>query len=43
MCGGVPFAEEVDDPYLIYEEIMATKEISFAPFLKDRKAKKLIE
>jgi len=24
MCGGVPYAEEADDPYEIYEEIMNT-------------------
>jgi len=42
MCGGVPFAEEADDPYEIYEEIMSTKDIKFPAFLKDRKAKNLI-
>lgn len=42
MCGGVPYAEEAEDPYEIYEEIMRS-EIRFPTFLKDRKAKRLME
>lgn len=42
MCGGVPYAEDADDPYEIYEEI-CKKSIVFPGFMKDRKAKKLIE
>ena len=42
MCGGVPFAEDADDPYEIYEEI-SKKAIQYPGFFKDRRAKKLIE
>nr|CAH69748.1 cGMP-dependent protein kinase 13-3 [Paramecium tetraurelia] len=42
MCGGVPYAEDADDPYEIYEEIQK-KSITFPPFMKDKKAKKFIE
>ncbi|CAD8067231.1 unnamed protein product [Paramecium primaurelia] len=42
MCGNVPYAEDADDPYDIYEEIQK-KPLSFPSVLKDRKAKKLIE
>ncbi|EAR84179.1 CGMP-dependent kinase 5-1 (macronuclear) [Tetrahymena thermophila SB210] len=42
MCGQVPYAEDAQDPYEIYEEINS-KDIKFPPFLKDRKAKLLIE
>ncbi|CAD8075753.1 unnamed protein product [Paramecium primaurelia] len=42
MCGGVPFGEELDDPYQIYEEIMNTQ-IKYPTFLKDRYAKKFME
>ncbi|CAK55705.1 unnamed protein product (macronuclear) [Paramecium tetraurelia] len=42
MCGNVPYAEDADDPYEIYEEIQK-KALAFPSVLKDRKAKKLIE
>jgi len=42
MCGGVPFAEDADDPYEIYEEIVK-KPLTYPAFLKDRKAKKMID
>lgn len=42
MCGVMPYAEDAQDPYEIYEEIN-TKELKFPSFLKDRKAKLLIE
>nr|CAD79354.1 cGMP-dependent protein kinase [Paramecium tetraurelia] len=42
MCGGVPFGEELEDPYQIYEEIMNTQ-IKYPTFLKDRHAKKFME
>nr|CAH69660.1 cGMP-dependent protein kinase 13-1 [Paramecium tetraurelia] len=42
MCGGVPYAEDADDPYEIYEEIQK-KTLNFPLFMKDKKAKKLIE
>ena len=41
MCGMVPFGEEVDDPYQIYEEIIK-KDIYFPNYLKDQKAKDLM-
>ena len=42
MCGGVPYAEDAEDPYEIYEEIMNAS-LTFPTFLKDKKAKKLME
>ena len=41
MCGMVPFGEEAEDPYEIYEEIIK-KDINYPPYLKDKKAKKLM-
>ena len=41
MCGGVPFAEDAEDPYEIYEEIIK-KPLTFPPFLKDKNAKKIM-
>ncbi|KAM3132197.1 hypothetical protein pb186bvf_015657 [Paramecium bursaria] len=41
-CGGVPYAEDAEDPYYIYEEIMNTQ-LKFPTFLRDRMAKKLME
>lgn len=42
MCGMVVFGEEYEDPYEFYEEIIK-KEISYHYFLKDKKAKKLMD
>lgn len=51
MCGGVPYAEDADDPYQysilfysyeIYEEIVK-KPLTYPSFLKDKKAKKLMD
>lgn len=42
LCGGVPFAEDADDPYEIYEEIIK-KQITYPNFLKDKKARKIID
>lgn len=42
ICGSVPFAEDVDDPYEIYEQIIK-KAISYPSFMKDKKGKKLID
>eukprot|EP01017_Pseudomicrothorax_dubius_P021557 TRINITY_DN2320_c0_g2_i2.p1 TRINITY_DN2320_c0_g2~~TRINITY_DN2320_c0_g2_i2.p1 ORF type:complete len:391 (-),score=74.98 TRINITY_DN2320_c0_g2_i2:131-1303(-) len=42
MCGMVPFGEEAEDPYEIYEEIIK-KDIKYPSFLKDKKAKKFME
>jgi len=41
MCGMVPFGEEAEDPYDIYEQII-TKPIKFPKYLKDMKAKTLM-
>lgn len=38
MCGFVPFAEDADDPYEIYEEIIK-KDIQFPAYMKDAGAK----
>ena len=52
MCGGVPYAEDADDPYEgyliimisyeIYEEIVK-KPLTYPSFLKDKKAKKMMD
>ena len=42
MCGRVPFGEEASDPTEIYEEIV-TKPLIYPNFLKDKKAKRLID
>ena len=38
----VPFGEDADDPYIIYEEII-TKQIKYPSYLKDKEAKRLME
>ncbi len=42
MCGMVPFGEDADDPYDIYDEIVK-KSLNFPSYLKDRKARKFME
>lgn len=42
MCGMVPFGEEAEDPYEIYEEII-TRPIKYPTYLKDKKAKRLMD
>lgn len=42
MCGEVPFGENFDDPYKIYQDIIK-KPVQYPNFLKDKKAKKLME
>lgn len=42
MCGMLPYGEELDDPYEIYDEIVK-KNISYPPYVSDRRAKKLME
>ena len=42
MAGSVPFAEELEDPYEIYEEIMKS-DVKYPAHMKDRKAKKLCD
>lgn len=41
MCGGVPFAEDVEDPYEIYEEII-NRNLDFPTFFKDKLAKNIM-
>ncbi|EAR85527.2 CGMP-dependent kinase 5-1 (macronuclear) [Tetrahymena thermophila SB210] len=41
MCGAVPFAEDADDPYEIYEEIIK-KPLQYPGFLKDKNSKTLM-
>ncbi|KAL4499727.1 hypothetical protein ABPG72_017267 [Tetrahymena utriculariae] len=43
LCGGVPYAEEAEDPYEIYEEIIKKNNVKYPSFLKDKKAKRLID
>lgn len=42
MCGTVPFGEDQVDPYDIYEEIIK-QNLTYPNYLKDKKAKKLID
>lgn len=42
LCGAVPYAENAEDPYEIYEEIM-NKPLQFPSFVKDRKSKKIMD
>jgi len=42
MCGRLPFGEEAEDPYEIYEEIIKSP-IIYPTYFKDRKARKLID
>ncbi len=42
VCGKLPFGDSFEGPYDIYEEIMQSK-LEFPVFIKDKKAKKLIE
>lgn len=42
MCGYVPFGEEAEDPYEIYEEIIKN-ELTYPNYLHDKKAKSLME
>ncbi len=42
MAGAVPFAEDLEDPYEIYEEIMRT-DLKYPSHMKDRKARKLCD
>ncbi|EGR31003.1 protein kinase domain protein, partial [Ichthyophthirius multifiliis] len=41
MCGQVPFGEECEDPYEIYEYIVR-KDISFPSYMEDQQGQKLI-
>lgn len=41
LCGGLPFAEDLEDPYEIYEQIIK-KPLIFPGFLKDNDSKNLM-
>lgn len=43
MCGFVPFGEEAEDPYLIYDEIIKKEVLTFPSYFTDNKAKVLME
>jgi cGMP-dependent protein kinase len=34
VCGEVPFGDSVDDPVLVFKEIMSCQKISFPSFVK---------
>jgi len=42
MCGYVPFGDDAEDPYEIYQEIVS-KTIVYPNYMKDKNAMKLIE
>jgi cGMP-dependent protein kinase len=42
VCGYLPYGEELEDPFQIYESIIKTK-ISYPSFFKDKKTKAIIE
>ena len=42
LCGGVPFGNDKNDPFEIYEAIIKN-EYSYPEFFKDKKARKFIE
>lgn len=41
MCGMVPFGEDAEDPYDIYQQVI-TQPIKYPKYLKDLKAKALM-
>jgi len=43
MCGFVPFGEEAEDPYLIYDEIIKKEVLTYPSYFKDMKAKVIME
>lgn len=42
ICGGLPFGEEEEDPFEIYQEIVK-KPISYPAYMADKTAKPFIE
>lgn len=42
MCGYLPFGDDAEGPYEIYDDIMRN-ELKLPDFIKDKKAKKLME
>ena len=43
MCGFVPFGEDAEDPYLIYDEIIKKDKLTYPTYFTDNKAKTLME
>ena len=43
MCGLVPFGEELEDPFEIYQEIVMSQTVDFPGYMKDPEAKRLIK
>lgn len=41
VCGKLPYGDDVDDPYVIYKDIMKNK-LSFPSFYGNEKGKNLI-
>ena len=41
ICGGLPFAENAEDPFDVYDEIMK-RGLTFPSFIKDKKSKRII-
>lgn len=42
ICGGLPFGEEAEDPFDIYQEIIK-KKLSYPAYMSDKTAKTFIE
>lgn len=42
LCGGVPFGEDADDPYEIYEDVIK-KPCNYPFGMRDKKARKIID
>ena len=43
VCGFVPFGEEAEDPYLIYDEIIKKDVLTYPSYFKNAKCKHLID
>ena len=43
MCGFVPFGEEAEDPYLIYDEIIKKEVLTYPSYFTDNNARILME
>lgn len=42
VCGYLPYGEDIEDPFLIYEKIMKTK-LNYPAYFKDKKTRAMIE
>ena len=43
IAGFLPYGEDLEDPFEIYQEIVSSNEVSFPKYVKDKNAKKLIQ